>query len=215
MSATLRSWLVSLLWTVLIVVLSVAYVDRPVADLFLSHPRSVPSLLATQGTILIFLAVVPLGLFCLLYFAISHATGKALPAWMDTPVLCSFASTLAIAGERVLKFLFGRYTTTAYTSLGTYGFLPLQGAQKYSTDSFPSGTAIVAASIAMVLWTTRPRLRIPTAAITVLLCALLVVNLEHWLGDVVAGAYVGALLGWAAVHIALGMGERHPGRSAH
>jgi len=50
-----------------------------------------------------------------------------------------------------------------------------------------------------VLWILAARSRIIGALIVLLLCAAVVINNFHWLGDVVAGVFLGASIGWTTV----------------
>ncbi len=66
-------------------------------------------------------------------------------------------------------------------------------------NSFPSGTATISAAIVATLWLAAPRLRLPSLFLAVLVCSAVVVTNGHWVSDVIAGAFLGASIGWMTV----------------
>jgi membrane-associated phospholipid phosphatase len=66
-----------------------------------------------------------------------------------------------------------------------------------STTSFPSGHAASAAAFSVSLGDVMPRLRLPLRAAAAVVAFSRVYTGVHYPGDVVAGATVGALVGWA------------------
>jgi membrane-associated phospholipid phosphatase len=66
-------------------------------------------------------------------------------------------------------------------------------------SSFPSGTATISAAIVATIWLIAPRLRLTCALLAGLVCAAVIVTNQHWVSDVIAGAFLGASIGWMTV----------------
>jgi membrane-associated phospholipid phosphatase len=49
------------------------------------------------------------------------------------------------------------------------------------------------------VWIITPRLRLPGVFLVLLLCGGVVITNGHWLSDVIAGAFLGASIGWMTV----------------
>jgi membrane-associated phospholipid phosphatase len=69
-------------------------------------------------------------------------------------------------------------------------------------QSFPSGTAAISAAIVSVLWTAIPRWRAIGVLSIALLCVAVVITNYHWVGDVIAGTFLGTSIGWMTVQLA-------------
>ena len=114
------------------------------------------------------------------------------------PLLCSWSAIWALAAEFVFKRILGRvWPDPTYTGKHLYGFRFLNAGPYW--DSFPSGTATVSAAIVATVWIVTPRLRLPSVLLAALLCAGVIVTNGHWLSDVIAGAFLGASIGWMTV----------------
>jgi membrane-associated phospholipid phosphatase len=80
---------------------------------------------------------------------------------------------------------------------GTYGFFPFHGGDGW--DSFPSGHTARTLSVAAVIWVAYPWWRWASVVASVVIAVSLLGMNYHFVGDVVGGAFVGALVGtWAA-----------------
>ena len=137
-----------------------------------------------------------------------------------TLVGCCLATLVAIALKDELKYAFGRLwpetwvdNNPSWIRDGAYGFFPFHGRTGWS--SFPSGHTTVVTAPVTVLWQRLPRWR-PILAIPV---GLVVVGLfgadYHFIGDMVAGLYLGAACGFGASALLRGApGAAEPGRAA-
>jgi membrane-associated phospholipid phosphatase len=106
----------------------------------------------------------------------------------------------ATAADIIFKHILGRaWPDPAYIQNHIYGFRLLHGGTQW--ESFPSGTAAISAAIASVLWLEMPRWRAMSAVIVVLLCVAVVITNYHWVGDVIAGAFLGTSIGWMTVQL--------------
>ena len=83
---------------------------------------------------------------------------------------------------------------------GTYGFHPFQ--RHDDLGSFPSGHAARILSFAFVWFRVMPRTRVIGAIISVAMLASLVLMNYHFVGDVIAGAFLGAIIAAYAEHLA-------------
>lgn len=198
--AAFRTWLFAFGATTVAVVVCIAYVDRPVALFFDGHLRH------TAAWVWLSRALAPLDLVIItaLLFLLSGGvwvlSGRQLGFWTRTPLLCSWAAIWATAADIIFKHIFGRaWPDPAYIQNRVYEFRLLHGIPYW--DSFPSGTAAISAAIASVLWIEMPRWRPLSAMIVVLLCVAVVITNYHWVGDVIAGAFLGTSIGWMTVQL--------------
>lgn len=204
MTRDARGFLIAFVVCMVLVALCIAFVDRPVAEYVDAHVVGTALggwieavLRPLEGLALIAL----LGLLADGVRAMRRVPAR--PA-LRTLVLCCWATIWAVAAEIILKRVFGRgWPDPTWIRVHQYGFHWLRGGQDW--ESFPSGTVTVAAAIVAVVWSReprwRPRRRIQIAgSLAVVLAAAAVVAVNyHWVGDVVAGAYLGALIGYLTV----------------
>lgn len=115
-----------------------------------------------------------------------------------------FAGTVlpaAHAAKAAFKFLFGRIETRAWLKnplLHGFEWFPAGNAH----GGFPSGHMTVVAALAAACWIFFPGHRTLLLCVPLLLGAALVLTNYHFLGDVVAGGYLGLAVA-AATHRAL------------
>jgi membrane-associated phospholipid phosphatase len=194
----LRNWLLAFAATAIMVALCILYVDRPVAGFFDAVLRHTASWVWIQRALAPLDLVVVLAVLFLLGCGIWTGSGRAFASWIRTPQLCSWAAMWATAASVVFKHIFGRaWPDPAYIRNHVYGFHLLHGGPHW--QSFPSGTAAISAAIVSVLWILMPRSRTIGALAAALLCVAVVITNDHWVGDVMAGAFLGSLIGWITV----------------
>ena len=184
------------------VAICIAFIDRPAA--LLSHAD-----LAGHRAVFDALTHIVDPLPPLAAIGIGASGFAVLLGWRPGPagrtlIACCVATLMAIVLKDELKFAFGRLWPETWVESnpslirdGAYGFFPFHGGRGWF--SFPSGhTTMIAAPVA-VLWSRLPRWR-PILAIPV---ALVVVGLfgadYHFVGDMVAGLYLGMACGFGAV----------------
>jgi len=199
-----RTWLVALAATTAAVLLSMAYVDRPVADYVHIH--------LLQSVIIQALAkgLEPLVLFVGLGFCVLVAAGcwvlagRTVSACMETPLLCSWSMVWTMAATQALKAAFGHSepdmwtgTVAGISAHGTFAFHFLNGGPLF--EAFPSGTTSITASILSVLWIRAPRLRTLCALLLAYVAFGLIVTNGHFVADIIGGAFLGASTGWMTV----------------
>jgi membrane-associated phospholipid phosphatase len=198
MPLVFRTWLVALALCAVAVLLSVAYVDRPAAELFNTHIRHTELWGWLDHSLAPFVLVPVIALFFLLGTGLWLLSGRQIGAWARKPLLCSWSSTWALAAEFVSKEIFGRaWPDPSYLENHLYGFRFLHAGTHW--NSFPSGTATISAALVATVWLVAPRWRLPGLLLAGLICCAVVVTNGHWLSDVIAGAFLGASIGWMTV----------------
>jgi membrane-associated phospholipid phosphatase len=199
-NAVFRTWLFAFAATTVAVVVCISYVDRPVALFNEAHLRHTPAWVWLSRALLPLDLVVITALLFLLSCGVWVLSGRRLRPAVRTPLLCSWAAMWATAADIIFKHIFGRsWPDPGYIQNRVYEFRLLHGAPYW--DSFPSGTAVISAAIAAVLWIEMPRWRSICALIVVLLCVAVVFANYHWVGDVIAGAFLGTSIGWMTVQL--------------
>jgi membrane-associated phospholipid phosphatase len=196
-------WSISFLLMTLAVVASYLWLDRPLAlfahdrlkhyDLF-ENLSYIPKIV----TPLVLLGFAMMGLYALF--------GRPLTKLHMVAVLCAASVAVTEAIKFQLKFAFGRTwpetwvrNNPSFIRDHVYGFFPLHGGPGFA--AFPSGhTAAVCAAMS-VLWICYPRFRLLYAAAIAAVGVGLVGANFHFLGDVIAGAFLGISVGWLTVTI--------------
>jgi membrane-associated phospholipid phosphatase len=198
MTRQFKSWLIGLLMTTLLVSVSVAWIDKPIATAIgatfgsWNLPDAIvrsPGLSIPLASALIF---VIFGLFAIM--------GRKFSELEISVLLCNISVLAADAIKNQLKFVFGRTWPDSWDpqiiSLirdNVYGFNFFHYGRSF--ESFPSGHAAVAASVMSVLWMLFPRLRAVWAVgIGAADLGLVLLNL-HFVSDVVAGTFIGVSTG--------------------
>ena len=176
------------------IIVSVTYVDRPVAEFTSLHLLGSP-LFAIAAGILRSLRFVPLlAVVLLVCCGVWVAAHRRLAAWLRLPLLCSAAALPALLTAVSLKFMIGRsQVVPLYLSSHLYVLHPFHGGADYM--AFPSATMAVAASIVTVLWTQRGPLRVPGALLLLVLASCLIVTSGHWAADIIGGIWLGFHVG--------------------
>jgi membrane-associated phospholipid phosphatase len=205
LARVLLLWLGALAAMAALVAASYRWFDRPLAYFVHAH------LAHGHFGILDVLTLMPdpliLAAIALLVFE-AYRILRRLPLTMHHRIAsaCGLSILVAEAIKDQLKFVFGRAWPTSGShhrpSLigdGSYGFHWLHGGRPY--DAFPSGHMGAACALLSVLWVCYPRGRPLWAAAALGVAAALVAGNYHFLGDVIAGAFVGCSVGLATARI--------------
>ena len=186
---------------VVLVGLSIIFVDRPLALLMHRAFHRSHWLLPLAG-----IGQIPKSL------AGPALVGAALAAWLGwrprrlgwTIIACGVAVVIAGSVKDVLKEAFGRTwpepwlgNNPSLIGNGAYGFSPFHGGEAWA--SFPSGHTAAIGAVAGVLWWHAPGLRWLWALLVALTAVGLVADTYHFLGDVIAGGYLGFACGRATL----------------
>ena len=114
--------------------------------------------------------------------------------------LIAYAIPLSYVLKSLLKYIFGRINTRAWIlNPDQYGFYWFQGGE--TTSGFPSGHMAVFSTLIAALWRVYPRYRYPYAIALTLLSVALIATNYHFLGDVVAGLYLGLFVEAGTYHV--------------
>jgi membrane-associated phospholipid phosphatase len=121
-----------------------------------------------------------------------RVASKVFDAMTRLSLLIAVDAPVSYGAKGIAKSIFGRVTTRAWLKAQeTYGFHWFQGGDYCG---FPSGHMVVFATLLAALWRVFPRWKyLYLSAGTVLAAALIATN-YHFVGDVVAGAYLGMVV---------------------
>ena len=194
----LNLWVLLLLLTTSAVLISIVWIDRPVA--FLVH-EAFGSRKFSQVAASRVLSIPLASAFVFTACGIFVTAGGKLSRWGTAIVLADIALITADTIKDQLKTIFGRTWPDSWgpdvTSLvhdGAYKFNFFHS--DFTSGSFPSGHAAAAASVASVLWLLFPRMRILISlGIAGVDVGLVLLNL-HFVSDVLAGTFVGCSAGF-------------------
>jgi membrane-associated phospholipid phosphatase len=205
----LRQTLTALAVGAALVVVCYFFVDCPVA--YYVHERDFaahPALKWMTDPPPIVQTWVPVVLAAL---AVRRAWGPFRP-WERATVAACVGLVLADQFKDTLAYAFGRTWPETWVndnpSLirdGAYGFHPFHGGRGY--ESFPSGHTARTVGAAAVVWIAAPRWRWACVAGTAAVGAGLVGMNYHFVGDVVAGGFVGGIVGAYTAHFCRAAGD--------
>jgi membrane-associated phospholipid phosphatase len=206
----LRKTLAALLVCAALVLICYWFVDRPVA--YWVHDQGFAGYAVMKWLTYpppILQAWTPLVLAALL---VRRAWGP-FRRWELAVLAASVSMVLADQFRASLAYLFGRYWPETWVhdnpSLirdGAYGFHAFHGGEPYG--SFPSGHTARTVAVAAVAWIAYPRWRLACMLASLGVATGLVGMDYHFVGDVIAGGFVGAIVGAYTVY-GTGLGEPH------
>lgn len=179
-------WLVYPAALVGAILVSIAGIDRPLAEFAASHPLRIHGLqriVGLPGLLLGLALIVPF----LNWKFISSAGSKRAASLFSISVLWTAATV-----EFFLKRVFGRSAPSRWLDQHEFAFHWFRGRQA-DLESMPSGEGAVLVAALAVLWVTYPRFRLAYLIIGGAEAIGLVWLNWHFASDVIAGAAVGAL----------------------
>ena len=120
-------------------------------------------------------------------------------------VAIAFSVVGMIILKQLLKFIFGRPSTQLWIENGgsledrDFAFRWFHGLHPY--DSFPSGHMTIACTLASLAWCFLPEWRwLAIASVAIVAFCLLITN-NHFVGDIIAGSFIGWLGGAWSVQL--------------
>jgi membrane-associated phospholipid phosphatase len=197
MTRTFKIWLAGFVMTATVVLVSVQWIDRPIAlwifDVF--GGRRIPTQTADRIFSIPFVTTIVF-VIC----GIIAITGRRFSKLEATIAMCAISTLASTVIKDQLKFVFGRTWPdtwgpgiVSFVRDNVYGFHFFQSGKSF--ESFPSGHAAVAAAVLSVIWILFPNLRaFCTIGLIAVDIGLVALNL-HFLSDVVAGSFVGVSTG--------------------
>jgi membrane-associated phospholipid phosphatase len=122
----------------------------------------------------------------------TRASSNIFDAMTKLYLLIAVAVPVSYGAKGIAKFICGRVTTRVWLKAQeTYGFHWFQGGDYYG---FPSGHMTVFTTLLAALWRIYPRWKYLYLLAGTLLAAALIATNYHFVGDVVAGGYLGMLV---------------------
>jgi len=202
----LGRWLLALVAVVCLVAACWAWLDRPVA-LFVHAHRLFEFGRATFRPLThIPDPLIPLGTIAFVVLGLRAAAGRPLTKFYSLVIVCCFSVITTETVKNGLKWLFGRPWPDSWRGHGPsligngdYKFHWFNGGDVY--NSFPSGHMAASMAVLSVMWMYYPRARPVCVIIAVLIALGLVGSNFHFVGDVLAGAFVGGSVGWMTVSL--------------
>jgi membrane-associated phospholipid phosphatase len=199
----IRKWAIWLVLTSSAVVASYVWLDRPIATL--AHDQLQRFDLFAKLTY-IPEVISPLVIIAFAAIALRALSGRPLSKLQTVAVLAAASLAVTSAIKDQLKFAFGRTwpetwvrNNPSFIRDGVFGFNPFHGGPGYA--AFPSGHTAAICAVMSVLWICYPRFRalyaIGMGAVAV---GLIGANF-HFVGDVIAGGFLGVSFGWLTVAI--------------
>ncbi len=198
-----QRWLSYFAGTVLAVVITYQWVDRPVS--LFAHDNLAQYRIFVRLTY-IPEPFIPAAALVFLGLGLWLIAKRTLPRCAATVLICSISLMAAESTKNQLKYVFGRFwpetwvqNNPSFIRDGAYGFNFLHGGPGYA--SFPSGHLAVTCAVVSVLWICYPKFWplyiLPVVAVSVGLGGA---N-YHFVSDMIAGGFIGVTTGWIATAI--------------
>ncbi|MGC9268658.1 phosphatase PAP2 family protein [Acidiphilium sp.] len=180
-----------------LIMVSISYIDRPVALFMASHVHDRLPFMAMAGIANI---PPPLASSCLIAIVLARWAGVTLGSTGRLVLTVAVATLIAIMIKNQLKFDFGRVWPESYPFPGihnhpsfindhVFGFFPFHGGSSYA--SFPSGHTTAISAPMAVLWMLVPRYRVLWGALIVIVVIGLIGADFHFVSDTIAGFSLG------------------------
>ena len=197
----LRNWALGFLATAVMVAVSYQWLDRPIALFVHDHPRHAAIF---EALTYIPEATIPIAVIVFVVLAAQGLMRRPLSRLQTVFLLSGTSLAVAVIIKDRLKHAFGRtwpdtwtHNNPSFLGDGTYGFFPFEGGGAYA--SFPSGHTTAVCTVMTVLWLCYPRYRALYALCMAAGAIGLVGANFHFLGDVIAGGFLGISVGWLSV----------------
>lgn len=199
-----RQWCLLLIAAMIMVAVCIRWLDLPIALVFLSNTKRFNEV----GTALGSAVLVSGEMVVIVTLAIVRMAKGNLPAFAKYVfVACCTSLCAFVINDYVLKLLFGRRPPSVlFHAHPNHVFNFFKGNQ-YS--SFPSGHMVIATAFGLALIRLEPR---ALPVVVILLCtgaAALIIGDWHFVGDVIAGAFVGGTAGFMGGELWLEHVRRH------
>ena len=181
--------------------LSILFLDRAISSWSHDHLHGI---VGFQWLTWIVDPLVPAAVAILAGTGLAALFGWRPGRWGRLAIACCIAALIAVTIKEYLKFAFGRTWPETWTNnnpswigSGTYGFQPFHGGQGWA--SFPSGHMTLISAPMAVLWLELKQLRLVWAGLVALVAIGLIGSDYHFLGDLIAGTYLGTACGSGVV----------------
>jgi membrane-associated phospholipid phosphatase len=193
--------------TALLIVISIAYVDRPVARFMAMHVHDRLPFIALGGIANI---PTPMATTVLIALVIARWCGVPFNGLARLALAVALATVIAITIKNQLKFDFGRVWPQSHPFPGVhdhpsflnddvFGFFPFHGGDSYA--SFPSGHTTAITAPMAVLWALVPRFRLVWGGLIALVVTGLLAADFHFVSDTIAGLALGVAVASGTVSL--------------
>jgi len=199
-----KVWCGLLVATLIGIAISIRWIDVPVALIFLTNANRFTALGVGLGS-----AVLVAGEMVLIaVLAIARMVRGDLPEFAKALFVACCASLSAfVANDYVLKLIFGRHAPSVlFQGVPNHVFNFFEGNQQ---SSFPSGHMVMATAFAVAMMRLQPRTWLALVILLGIGAAALVIGDWHFVGDIIAGAFVGGTAGFVAGELWLEHVQRH------
>jgi membrane-associated phospholipid phosphatase len=184
------------------VVICYVWLDRPIATWVHANRVAYHSREVLEPLTHIPDPLIPLG--AVTFFLLGLRVLAELPVRRiyEAALACAVSVVMAEAIKNTLKWVFGRpwpetwKNNSSFISNNDYSFHWFAGGD---FNSFPSGHTTATLAVLSVLWIYYPRFRPVYAVVGLAVAVGLVGSNYHFLGDVIAGAFLGGTVGWMTV----------------
>ncbi|MDD2877976.1 MAG: phosphatase PAP2 family protein [Acidiphilium sp.] len=191
-----------------LILVSIAYIDRPVARFMAQHVHDRLPFMAMAS---IANLPAPLATLSLIALALARWSGIPLSAMARLILILAVATLIAIMVKNQLKFDFGRVWPESHPFPGihnhpsfiddhVFGFYPFHGGSSYA--SFPSGHTTAITAPMAVLWMLVPRYRAFWGSLVLIVVCGLIAADFHFVSDTIAGFFLGVGVAAATVSLA-------------
>ena len=200
----LAYWLVALALVAIAVVVCYVWFDWAIASWIHAHKAVYRSRDLFEPLTHIPDPLVPLGAAAFFIFGLRAIAGARRRKLYHVIVACGISVVMAETIKNGLKWLFGRpwpetwrNNNSSWIGNQDYTFHWFRGGGEFS--SFPSGHTTATFAVLSVLWICYPPFRVLYALAALAVIAGLVGANFHFLGDTIAGAFLGSTVGWITV----------------
>jgi membrane-associated phospholipid phosphatase len=197
-------WLIALLAVAVAVVVCYVWFDWVIANWVHAHKAVYRSRDIFEPLTHIPDPFIPVGAAAFLIFGLRAVSGAPSRKLYDVIVACGISAVMTETIKNGLKWFFGRpwpetwrHNNSSWIGNQDYAFHWFQGGGQFS--SFPSGHTAATFAVLSVLWICYPRWRALYVLAALAVIASLVGANFHFLGDTIAGAFLGATVGWITV----------------
>lgn len=180
-----RRWYIASALTLLAIIISWYFLDRPVVDLLAEYDIS-------HVDIIVLVTDFGDAIWYLLGSLLLYGLFRKTKPKVAKAALLVF-STTALSGIviNITKVLFGRARPERYQDEGVFGFFWFK--IEHSLRSFPSGHATTAIAVWLAFALLFPKYRWPLLAVGAIVSMSRVILTQHYLSDVIMGGYIGAV----------------------
>lgn len=197
---------IALIICIIMIIISYKYIDKPLTKFINQHTdlnlnNKIRHFAVTVSQIAHFLTPILIILLILKKLISEHLSKLQL-------TLLAITINLIITDniKGLLKLAFGRYRPVTWVKnipgwlqSPQYGFHPFHGGLAY--QSFPSGHAAAIFAIMSIIWIVYPKWRwLCFISCTAIIYLLLLLN-YHFVSDIIAGAFLGAITGTYTVYL--------------